>query len=269
MAREHDTDEPPQHRPLLCLFGGASVLHDGQRIVVPEGSQRLLVLVALRGGRVDRRSVAGSLWPNGSDDRAAGNLRSAMWRLRSAGLDLLSNERGLVTLRDRVDVDVHELAAWADRLVRGTHVQADLVLGDRQLDPQEVLPGWYDDWVIFERERLRQRVLHGLEALSTLLLAEGRCAEGVEAALRAVHLEPLRESGQRALLMAHLAEGNRVEARRALDAYARLLRTELGLRVNSEMVALVRAPGRPQVRRPPAHAAGVPVADGHLRGPIG
>lgn len=251
MSRQLDPDERQTQRALLCLFGGPSVLHHGLRVVVPEGSQRLLVLVALRGGRVDRRSVAGSLWPNGTDDRAAGNLRSAMWRLRTAGLDLLSNERGVVTLHDRVDVDVHGVAAWADRLVRGTQTEEDLVLEGRPLDPDDVLPGWYDDWVIFERERLRQRVLHGLEALSSLLRERGRCAEAVEAALCAVHLEPLRESGQKVLLLAHLAEGNQVEARRALDAYARLLRDDLGLRASSELSELLRAP-RPRFIRPAA-----------------
>jgi DNA-binding SARP family transcriptional activator len=60
--------------------------------------------------------------------------------------------------------------------------------------------------------------------------------------LCAVHLEPLRESGQKALLLAHLAEGNQVEARRALDAYARLLRDELGLRTSTELTALLRPP---------------------------
>lgn len=240
VTQEHDADERHAQRSLLCLFGGPSVLHHGHRIVVPEGSQRLLVLVALRGGRVDRRRVAGSLWPDGTDDRAAGNLRSAMWRLRSAGLDLLRNERGVLTLHERVDVDVHDVAAWADRLVRGTHTDEDLVLEGRPLDPEDVLPGWYDDWVIFERERLRQRVLHGLEALSNVLRDRGRCAEAVEAAMCAVHLEPLRESGQKALLLAHLAEGNQVEARRALDAYARLLRSELGLRASTELHEMVR-----------------------------
>jgi DNA-binding SARP family transcriptional activator len=173
-----------------------------------------------------------------------------MWRLRSAGLDLLSNERGVVTLDSRVDVDAHDVAAWADRLVRGTHTEEDLVLDGRQLDPEDLLPGWYDDWVIFERERLRQRVLHGLEALSRTLREHGRCAEAVEAALCAVHLEPLRESGQKALLLAHLAEGNQVEARRALDTYARLLRDELGLRTSTELSALVRPP-RPRAPRVP------------------
>lgn len=227
---------------VLCLFGGPAVLHGGRRVPVPEGSQRLLVLIALRGGRVDRRSAAGSLWPDGTEDRAAGNLRTAMWRLRGAGLDLLSNEGGVVTLRGQVDVDVHALAAWADRLVRGTFNDDDLILEGRTLDPEELLPGWYDDWVIFERERLRQRVLHGLEALSQLLRERGRLGEAVEAALCAVHLEPLRESAQRMLLMAHLSEGNQIEARRAFNVYCRLLRSELGLKASPKLAELLVNP---------------------------
>jgi hypothetical protein len=70
----------------------------------------------------------------------------------------------------------------------------------------ELLPGWYDDWVLLEREPLRQRVLHGLEALSRHLVRAGRFAEAVEAAMVAVAVEPLRESAQRALVTAHLAE---------------------------------------------------------------
>lgn len=242
MRRSLDPSASQATRPLLCLFGGPCVLDGARRTVVPEGSQRLLVLVALRGGRVDRRIVAGSLWPDGTDNRAAGNLRSAMWRLRSAGLDLISSERGVLALDDRVDVDVHAVAGWADRMVRGTHDEDDLVLDGRHLDPEDLLPGWYDDWVIFERERIRQRILHGLEALSIRLRERERHAEAVEAALRAVHLEPLRESAQRVLLLAHLAEGNQVEARRSLDAYARLLRDELGLRASNDLAALLRQP---------------------------
>ena len=60
-------------------------------------------------------------------------------------------------------------------------------------DALDLLPGWYDDWVVFERERLRQRLLHALEMLSLRLVRQGRFGEAVEAALL-VHAEPLRES---------------------------------------------------------------------------
>jgi hypothetical protein len=75
------------------------------------------------------------------------------------------------------------------------------------IDHFDVLPGWYDDWVLIERERLRQRVFHAMEQLSREMVRQGRFAEAVEAALVTVSAEPLRESGQRVLIEGHLAEG--------------------------------------------------------------
>jgi DNA-binding SARP family transcriptional activator len=104
-----------------------------------------------------------------------------------------------------------------------------------------LLPGWYDDWVIVERERLRQRLLHALEAVCYRLSEAGRHAELVEAALRVVELDPLRESGQRALISAHLAEGNVIEAWRTYAACRQVLKTELGLAPSIELTRLVEA----------------------------
>jgi DNA-binding SARP family transcriptional activator len=42
-----------------------------------------------------------------------------------------------------------------------------------------------------------------------------------------VSAEPLRESAQRVLIDAHLAEGNWIEGRRAYESYRELLRREL------------------------------------------
>jgi DNA-binding SARP family transcriptional activator len=106
----------------------------------------------------------------------------------------------------------------------------------------DLLPGWYDDFVIFERERLRQRLLHALEALSRLLVDARRYAQAVEVALEAVHAEPLRESAHRTLLEAHLAEGNLVEARRGYCGYRDLIRRDLGVEPDPALAALVALP---------------------------
>src|SRR4029450_13229953 len=76
----------------------------------------------------------------------------------------------------------------------------------------ELLPGWYEDWVLFERERLRQLQMHALEAIAGRLTAERGFAGGIGGGRAAVRLEPLRESATRALIAAHLAENNVVEA---------------------------------------------------------
>ena len=92
---------------------------------------------------------------------------------------------------------------------------------------------------MFERERLRQRLLHAVEALTTHLVDRGRCAEAVEAGLWAVAFDPLRESAQRALITAHLAEGNLVEARRVYVAMQRSWPTKPGVRCSPELTAMV------------------------------
>jgi DNA-binding SARP family transcriptional activator len=222
------------------LFGGPYVICGEQRLVVPEGSKRLLAFVAIRGGRVDRRHAAGTLWPAGDDERAAGNLRSALWRLRGVGIDVIEADKCALRLRSGTATDLQDTCAWAERLIVGSASESDLRILRWEGDVGDLLPGWYDDWVIFERERLRQRVLHALEALSGRLVQAGRYAESIEAAMQAVQIEPLRESAQRALVEAHIAEGNFVEARRAFLAYRALAQQELGVQPGAALAALLQ-----------------------------
>lgn len=224
---------------MLCIFGGPYVRQGPHRVAIPEGAQRLLVFVALHRGRVDRRQVAGSLWPEGGDERAAGNLRSALWRLKGTGADLILADKGGLCLQPSTRVDVDAMNDWAARMISGTAARSDLSLAWLDQDSADLLPGWYDDWVIFERERLRQRLLHAFEALSTRLSAASRFAEAVEAAMVAVRLEPLRESAQRVLIQAHLAEGNLIEASRVLDRYSAQVREDLGVAPSPNITALI------------------------------
>jgi DNA-binding SARP family transcriptional activator len=240
--------------PVLHLFGGPFVTYERQRVDLPEGSKRLLVFVALHRDRVERRYAAGALWPVGNDVRAAGNLRSALWRLNRAGIRLMSADKHGLAMRDDVLVDIHLVSSWAARLIAATASEDDLDVMPSGMDALDLLPGWYDDWALVERERVRQRLLHALEALSRRLMQVGRCAEAVEAAMMAVGAEPLRESAQRSLIQAHLAEGNWVEGRRTFEAYRQLLHRELGAQPDSELAAMVHRPA--DRRQPPAAIVG-------------
>ena len=226
--------------PVLHLFGGPYVTVDKHRIDIPEGGSRLVAFIALHDSRVERRYAAGSLWPEGDDLRAAGNLRSALWRLKRACVPMIFADKRSLMLCEDIVVDVHVVTEWANRLIKGSEAQSDLEVRPWCLDSLELLPGWYEDWALIERERLRQRCLHALEALSVALVRAGRCAEAVEAAMLAVSSEPLRESAQRTLIEAHLAEGNWVEARKRFDDYRRLLLRELGAEPHSHLSELLR-----------------------------
>lgn len=226
---------------VVYLLGDPYVLQDGRRFAVPEGCKRLLAFVALQRGRVDRRHAAGSLWPDGSEDRASGNLRSTMWRLRGAGIGVLESDKVSIFLREWTTTDLEALCEWADRLIAGTTTEADLHVPEWTTTVAELLPGWYDEWVIFERERIRQRMLHALEVLSRVLRNAGRYGEAIDAAMDAVAVEPLRESAHRALAEAHIAEGNFIEARRAFVRYRDLARRELGVEPSAAFQAWLRS----------------------------
>jgi hypothetical protein len=84
-------------------------------------------------------------------------------------------------MRDDVLVDLHVVGAWATRFIPGSASDADLGMIPSGVDAIDLLPSWYDDWALMECERIRQRPLHALEALSHELAHAGRCPEAVDA----------------------------------------------------------------------------------------
>jgi DNA-binding SARP family transcriptional activator len=228
------------HQPItVCLFDGLVVADGETERQVPGLGARLLGYLALRRRRVDRRTVARSLWPELSEARSSARLRTSLWRLRADGFGVLTANGGGVGLSPAVAVDVEVACSWAGRLIDGSASEQDLSWWSRDRGSVEVLPGWDDEWVIVDRERVRHRMLHGLEALSRRLIEAGRAAEAVEPALVAVGFDPLRESAQRSLISAHLAEGNVMDASRVFETYRRLLQREIGLRPGPAISAMV------------------------------
>jgi DNA-binding SARP family transcriptional activator len=176
IAMESDNDVPIRH-----VFGGPFISDGRQRVAVPRGSKRLLVFVALHRGRVERRYAASTLWPVGDGIRVAGNLRSVLWRLNGIGVRLLKTDRHGLAMRDDILVDLHVVGAWATRFIPGSVSDADLRMIPSGVEAIDLLSGWYDDGALMERERIRQRPLHALEALSHELAQTGRCPEAVDA----------------------------------------------------------------------------------------
>jgi DNA-binding SARP family transcriptional activator len=203
------------------------------------GVQRLLAYLALNERPSLRLCVAGVLWLDVSEERSRANLRSALWRLRRIDPTLVDVTTSHISLARSVTVDVRTSVAAARRILGRS--EDTMIDSDAAILTGELLPDWYDDWVVFERERLRELRLHALEALAARWVDEGRYAEAVEAALAAVHAEPLRETAQRVLLRAYIAEGNRARAILHYANYRVLLAHDLGIEPARETAALVGA----------------------------
>jgi DNA-binding SARP family transcriptional activator len=191
----------------LRLLGGFGLRSAGSPIPVVPTVQRLVAFVALRSRPVLRSFVAGSLWPDMSERRAGANLRAALWRLPDP--DLLDSSRTELALHQTVEVDYRAALTSAREVIVGRAEGAGRPEDGLVLD---LLPGWDDAWVVIERERLRQLRLHALESVCRALLADGETARAIDLALLVAHDEPHRESVQRILVAAHLAEGNQLEA---------------------------------------------------------
>jgi DNA-binding SARP family transcriptional activator len=235
-----DCDVPATPGELhLSLLGGFGLSCNGQAVSLSEAARRLLAALCLKEHSVPRWHLAGLLWPDRSEQRAQANLRSALYRLPTAARHATVESRSGIELATWVTRDTDQLRRSARALIaRDAAALADLDVG--LLEPAgDLLPGWSDDWVVVERERLRQLKLHALEALSCHLTEMGRVAEAIDAALAAIEMEPLRESAHRCAIRAHLAEGNTSEARRSYSRYRATLRTELGLGPSRELTELI------------------------------
>jgi DNA-binding SARP family transcriptional activator len=204
-------------------------------------SQRLLAFLVLRHRPVTRGAAAGTLWPDVSEPHALSSLRSALARLDPISRKAVVVSDGDLCLADDVVVNLREAQALAHRLLNVTvkpnasDVNAAAV-GHLSM---ELLPDWYDDWILIEAESWRQLRLNALEALAQHLMRAERFGEGTAAALAAVNAEPLRESARRTLVALHLADGNQSEAIAEFERYRAYLRVELGVEPTDRFRELV------------------------------
>jgi len=226
------------HVSVLGSFGFAAA--DGSRPALSGGSQRLLAFLALRTDAVTRGTAAGSLWPEASGEHAGSSLRSALSRLGSTTRAAVDATDIDLRLADDVCVDIRESQGLAHCLLERDAAPA-VELGATTISAlsRDLLPDWYDDWLIPEAEEWRQLRLHAHQALSDRLSNVGRFAHATGAALAAVRVDPLRESAVAALIRVHLVEGNQAEALREFRCYRALLQREIGVEPTSSLFELV------------------------------
>jgi DNA-binding SARP family transcriptional activator len=219
----------------LSLLDVFELSIDGVAAEMPLATQRLVAFLALHERPVPRGYVAECLWSGMSIEQADASLRAELGRLPRVLL-----RANATHLRIAPDVSV-DLRAAIDGARTLLDPHSHVVDGDFEefLLSGEVLPGWSDDWVVIERERLRQLRLHALETLCARLTEAGRLAEAIDAGLAAVAADPLRESAHRVLIQAHLAEGNRAEAVRQCAAYREILWNGIGVSPSALLGALM------------------------------
>lgn len=225
----------------LRLLGGFALSIDEVHQSLPVHARRVLAYLSVaRSGRPEhsRDTLAERLWPTSTNVRAKAMLRTILWRIRKTNPWLVTVERDSVRLAEAVRVDVDDSIAQAARLVSGAELEATdinvaTLIGD-------LLPGWEEDWLLLERERIQQAMIRGLEALGRRMVEAGRYFEAVDAAYAAIAAEPLRETAHEIIIDVHLAERNLAGARRQFATLDSVLSAELGIHPSSALAAKVR-----------------------------
>lgn len=212
----------------LRLLGSFEITaSDSATIASSPGSQRLVVLLALRDRVVSRAAVAGALWPDASSDLAALRLRAALTRLDPAARSVVELTPGGLRLDETCAVDYRDARTYADEQVEPTHPSPRQTAAETRASIAvlclELLPDSYDDWVLAEAEDWRLLRAAALEALAASLSDGGRPQLAMTAARAAIRNEPMRETAQAALIRLHLLAGNQHEAHQVYDRFAAAL----------------------------------------------
>jgi DNA-binding SARP family transcriptional activator len=219
----------------VTLFGGFRLFDCNHHVRIPRNCQRLVAFLAFH-SPAGRDEVSGTLWPEVDNARALASLRTSIWHVRRYCAGLIVADADHLRFSDGVQLDAIDFEERAHRIL---HKPQNVTVTELTCGRQELLPGWYDDWVLLERERTRQLQLHVLEAAGEELLSRQKPEAALCAALDAVQVEPLRESAIRLVIRIHISEGNICEAIRHYRRYLHLLRGELGISPTEQLEELV------------------------------
>lgn len=211
----------------LNLFQRWQLLHGKSEIRVASRQQRLITALAFYGSR-SRRYMSGLLWPDSPEVRALESLRVAVHLISRQVPGLLVNGGSTLALADCLSVDLQECFEQVGNCAHSvTSAAEDDCLA--KLQSAELLPGWYEDWVILEQNRVRDFRLRMLLGHARRWLEEGETEVAAEAAQSALEIEPLQEACVKLLMRAELKSGNFAGALHRFECFKARLAAELGV----------------------------------------
>ncbi|HWP35553.1 MAG TPA: AAA family ATPase [Thermodesulfobacteriota bacterium] len=260
--------EPGAAAPLdLTLLGGFQArLPSGRTLALrPKKAQALLAYLAVRPGQAHPRAkLAALLWGEAGEEQARSSLRQTLFTLRKAlpagGPPPLLFEGETVAVNPAaVRVDVADFEACVGKGTPEALEEAAALYRGDLLDALDVDEAPFEEWLLAERERLRELAL---EALSRLLAHQTAAApeQAIQTALRLLALDPLQEPAHRALMRLYAGQGRRGAALRQYQLCVSVLQRELGVEPEAETRQLYQEILQRRRLSPPAAAEAPPAA---------
>jgi DNA-binding SARP family transcriptional activator len=264
-------------RLAISLLGIPSLIVTGRgEAAVPPSCWLIVAYLMTRPGRLASRStLAGTLWPEQTEEAARHCLATALWRMKTA---LGGHPSPLVASVDQIGLRL-ERGIWVDSQAFERRVKPILDDAPQRLPSgalrrlrmavrlyaADFLANQEEEWIAVERERLRCLYLDALYALGDGHAAAGDWPAAVATARRLCAAEPLREDAQRLLMTACAKAGNRALALKQYRRLVDLLEEELGVDPMPETTALARRLAGARAGAPSSAASAAPAAGPIIR----
>jgi non-specific serine/threonine protein kinase len=202
-------------------------------------AQSLFAHLILTAGTAHRRErLAGMLWPDSLEETARDNLRHALWRVRKALPAKSVNE---YLLADDLTISFNASSEyWLDASSLeniGDDAPADKLISVLSEYQGELLPGFYDEWVLLEREHLNSIFENKMALLISLLHEEKRWQDILDWGERWIKLGQKPEPAYRALMSAHAAKGDMSKVAAVYERCIKSLK-EFGVEPSEQTVRL-------------------------------
>jgi predicted ATPase/DNA-binding SARP family transcriptional activator len=227
----------------MKFLGQFEVLRDGKPLVIPSrNAQSLFTYLVLNAGKRFRREMlAGLLWPDSSEDSARSNLRHELWRLRKA-MDVADESYFIV---DDLTIAFNTHFQYSLDVQRFEQVSVMKSTEENLIEALSIyhgdaLPGFYDEWVFVERNRLHALFETKINRLLELYQIGERWTEMLDWAMRWIEVETWSEPAYRALITAYANTG---DLTKALASYERLrqgMQKDLGIKPSEQTQTLLK-----------------------------
>src|SRR5947199_1845473 len=231
--------EPTLH---IRLLGDFSLIYADRQVTslnTMRPQSLLAYLVLHRDVPQQRQHLAFLFWPNTTEAQARNNLRQLLHQLRQAfpavehflSADTHTLHWHPVTPFHLDVAEFEQTLNLADAAIRRNdqhELQAALEQADR-LYRGELLPGCYDEWILPERERLRQHHFQALERLLRLFEEQGNTVTAIRYAQRLLGLDPLSEDRYRQLMRLFALNNDRASALHVYHTCVSTLQREMGI----------------------------------------
>jgi DNA-binding SARP family transcriptional activator len=226
------------------LFGKFRVERNARPIKGLEAGkeQELLSYLLINRERAHpRETLASLLWGETSTDRSKKYLRQALWHLQTSlrskndkHSDLLLVEHDWIQLNSNFWLDVAEFEdVFASAEGVPGHQLESKIAGAMQkvvrLYQGDLLAGCYQDWCLYERERLQNMYLSMLDKLVEYCKEHSDYERGQLYGSTILHYDRARERTHRQLMEVHYLAGDRTAAFRQYKRCVTALDEELGV----------------------------------------